>query len=399
MHYVPVLMVVLIVAILAGVVIVATGRGGEMARFPNDYAPPELGALAATDVALFRPPSALWGYHMQATEEALGGIALVLSERDVRIASLERQLADLRARVPTSAAGKRPPVPGPPRSAASTRAPAAGESAGGARYADPAGADGAGARDAGRTQRTGLVDSGGRVPSTDGTSSTGNTGTTGTTDAMNNDASSALSTGGAGSGPAEIASAAAADTAWRAPGHATSAPAPAAVAPAAAATGTDTGPAGTTGPAGSTGSAGSTEPSGSTGSAGSTGPGSTGPGSNAHAGSAGPAEDGGTQGEDHAGRNVERDEPPTSGMSERGDWLPAMGEADEGPRGGFAAVPDAAPPDWPALPGPAALRYPLAGAKPEASYRYPHPHPHPHPQPGAQHEAFARSQSDEEETW
>ncbi len=140
MHYVPVLMVAVIVAILAGVVIVATGRGGEMAHFPNDYAPPEFGPLAATDVALFRPPSALWGYHMQATDEALSGIALVLSERDVRIASLERQLADLRARMPTSATGTRPPAPGPPRSA-SARAPAAGGSAGGAWYADPAGAD------------------------------------------------------------------------------------------------------------------------------------------------------------------------------------------------------------------------------------------------------------------
>src|SRR6266516_1109559 len=96
MHYVLVLMGAAIVAILICVVVV-TGRGGEMAYFPNDYAPPDLGALAATDVALLRPPTALWGYNMQATDEALSGIASALSARDVRIASLERQLAELRA--------------------------------------------------------------------------------------------------------------------------------------------------------------------------------------------------------------------------------------------------------------------------------------------------------------
>jgi hypothetical protein len=90
-------MVVALAAILAGVVIVASGRGGEMARFANDYAPLEFGSLTATDVALFRPPSALWGYHMQATDEALGGIASALSVRDSRIAALERQVALLRA--------------------------------------------------------------------------------------------------------------------------------------------------------------------------------------------------------------------------------------------------------------------------------------------------------------
>ncbi len=97
MHYVLVLMAVTIIAVLVCVVVVATGRGGEMAHFPNDYAPPDFGALAATDVALLRPPTALWGYNMQATDEALSGIASALSARDIRIASLERQVADLRA--------------------------------------------------------------------------------------------------------------------------------------------------------------------------------------------------------------------------------------------------------------------------------------------------------------
>jgi hypothetical protein len=100
MHYVLVLMAVALAAILVAIVFVAIGRGGEMAQFPNDYAPAEFGALAATDVALLRPPTALWGYHMQATDEALNSIALAISERDVRIASLERQLADLHRSAP-----------------------------------------------------------------------------------------------------------------------------------------------------------------------------------------------------------------------------------------------------------------------------------------------------------
>ena len=112
MHYVLVLMAVALAAILVAIVFVAIGRGGEMAQFPNDYAPPEFGALAATDVALLRPPTALWGYHMQATDEALNSIALAISERDVRIASLERQLADLHGSAPMPG-NSRPPAPDP----------------------------------------------------------------------------------------------------------------------------------------------------------------------------------------------------------------------------------------------------------------------------------------------
>lgn len=100
-----------IVAILVCVVIAAAGRGGEMARFPGDYAPPDFGAMAAVDVALLRPPTALWGYHMQVTDEALSRIATAISVRDVRIASLEQQVADLRAGRSAPAAGAGPSAP------------------------------------------------------------------------------------------------------------------------------------------------------------------------------------------------------------------------------------------------------------------------------------------------
>jgi hypothetical protein len=105
-------------AILAGVVSVAIGRGGEMAEFAGDYPPCEADDLmTAADVALLRPPSALWGYNVQATDEALGRIAQVVTERDVEIAALRRQLAEQRAAVT--------PAGTPPASVAPAGAPPA----------------------------------------------------------------------------------------------------------------------------------------------------------------------------------------------------------------------------------------------------------------------------------
>jgi hypothetical protein len=98
MHTVPVLLLLAGAVILAGVVAVAMGHGGEMAEFPSDYLPPSLGdLLTAADVAMLRPPSALWGYNTQVTDEALSRIAQVVTERDVEIAVLRQQLADLRS--------------------------------------------------------------------------------------------------------------------------------------------------------------------------------------------------------------------------------------------------------------------------------------------------------------
>lgn len=98
MHTVSVLLLLAGAVILAGVVAVAMGHGGEMAEFPSDYIPPSLGdLLTAADVAMLRPPSALWGYNTQVTDEALSRIAQIVTERDVEIAVLRQQLADLRS--------------------------------------------------------------------------------------------------------------------------------------------------------------------------------------------------------------------------------------------------------------------------------------------------------------
>jgi hypothetical protein len=103
-------MILVAVAILAGVFLVATGRGGELAYEHADHAPLDLGPVSAADVALLRPPTALWGYNMQVTDEALEQIAQAVRDRDVTITFLQQRLADLTTRVvePGEEAGPEP---------------------------------------------------------------------------------------------------------------------------------------------------------------------------------------------------------------------------------------------------------------------------------------------------
>ncbi|HEV2452599.1 MAG TPA: hypothetical protein VGS62_11820 [Streptosporangiaceae bacterium] len=96
MPYVPVVMLVAAVAVLVGVIVVALGRGGELAYFQPDYAPLRLDEVTATDVVLFRPNFSLWGYNVPATDEALNRIADALTERDIEISALRRQVESLR---------------------------------------------------------------------------------------------------------------------------------------------------------------------------------------------------------------------------------------------------------------------------------------------------------------
>ena len=88
-------MVIAIVVVFAVVVFVARGRGGELSLERADHVPVDLGPMSATDVALLRPPTGLWGYNMQATDEAMGMIAESIRERDVRIVALEQLVTDL----------------------------------------------------------------------------------------------------------------------------------------------------------------------------------------------------------------------------------------------------------------------------------------------------------------
>ena len=89
-------MVLLAVAavILIGVIAVAIGRGGELDPAEADYRPVDLDEVTSTDVALVRPPTALFGYQREATDAAFGQIARAISEHEVEIATLRRQLAE-----------------------------------------------------------------------------------------------------------------------------------------------------------------------------------------------------------------------------------------------------------------------------------------------------------------
>ena len=88
-------MIVAVIVVLAVVVYVAMGRGGELSAERNDYVPLDLGPVSATDVVLLRPPTGLWGYNMQATDEAMEQVAESIRERDVRIVALEQLVTDL----------------------------------------------------------------------------------------------------------------------------------------------------------------------------------------------------------------------------------------------------------------------------------------------------------------
>jgi len=100
-------MVLAVVAVLVAVFFAATGRGGELSREHVDYAPLELGSASASDIAMVRPPTAMWGYNVDVTDEALDQIARAVRDRDLTIAYLQQQLA---AREMTSATTAPSPV-------------------------------------------------------------------------------------------------------------------------------------------------------------------------------------------------------------------------------------------------------------------------------------------------
>jgi hypothetical protein len=86
-------MVIAVLGVLVGIFFAATGRGGELSREHVDYAPLELGSVSAADIALLRPPTAMWGYNVEVTDEALDRIARAIRDRDLTIAYLQEQLA------------------------------------------------------------------------------------------------------------------------------------------------------------------------------------------------------------------------------------------------------------------------------------------------------------------
>ncbi|MGP4023941.1 hypothetical protein [Actinomadura sp. 3N407] len=114
------------VAVLGAVVVLAMGRGGELAETHPDYPPLPLGAdgrpITGQDAAHLRLPRTFWGYQPQVTDEALHRLADALAERDAHVAALEQQLHDLHRRAGDAGAGpvgalhglEEPPVNGAP---------------------------------------------------------------------------------------------------------------------------------------------------------------------------------------------------------------------------------------------------------------------------------------------
>jgi hypothetical protein len=95
---VPVAIILAAVVILGGVVVVAMGRGGELARARPDV-PASSEFRTWSDVAHYRPPAALLGYHARTTEHALSLIARTIAERDAEIEWLRSRLAEARPEV------------------------------------------------------------------------------------------------------------------------------------------------------------------------------------------------------------------------------------------------------------------------------------------------------------
>jgi hypothetical protein len=91
---VSVVIVLAAAVILGGVVVVAMGRGGELSRERNDL-PARSDFRTWSDVASYRPPPALLGYHVAATDHALSLIARTIAERDAEIDWLRNRLAEV----------------------------------------------------------------------------------------------------------------------------------------------------------------------------------------------------------------------------------------------------------------------------------------------------------------
>ncbi len=85
------------IAILVGVVVVAMGRGGEIARSHRDApaAPPRI--RSAADLAMLRLPVGLLGYQEQATDDALDAAVRLIGEQEAEIARLREEAWRLRS--------------------------------------------------------------------------------------------------------------------------------------------------------------------------------------------------------------------------------------------------------------------------------------------------------------
>jgi hypothetical protein len=91
---VPVVILLAALVILGGIAVVAMGKGGELSRERPDL-PAATDFRTWSDVADYRPPAALLGYHAAATVQALALIARTIAEQDAEIDWLRSRLAEV----------------------------------------------------------------------------------------------------------------------------------------------------------------------------------------------------------------------------------------------------------------------------------------------------------------
>jgi hypothetical protein len=127
------------VAILGGVMVVAMGRGGEIAAFRRDRPVAFTPIRTPADIATLRFPIGLLGYQVRATADALTAMANLLAERDYEIATLRSELWRLGAGSAESAGDHDQPSDRGGRSEPSAGPASAGGEAG--EQADIAGTD------------------------------------------------------------------------------------------------------------------------------------------------------------------------------------------------------------------------------------------------------------------
>jgi hypothetical protein len=118
------------VAILAGVVAVAMGWGGELTISRRDLPviPPRI--RTASDLARLRLPLGLFGYQAESADEILQALAGRLAERDAEIARLREEVQWLGAQRNGSAGGSVPAVAAAPEAESAITESAIAESAG-----------------------------------------------------------------------------------------------------------------------------------------------------------------------------------------------------------------------------------------------------------------------------
>jgi hypothetical protein len=123
--------------ILGGIIVVAMGKGGELSRQRPEL-PARTDFRSWSDVADYRPPAALLGYHPVATERALALIARTIAERDAEIDWLRQRLAEVQPERPGGGqAGMPAIVPLVAPGAAAPGAASPGAAAAGAAVPEP----------------------------------------------------------------------------------------------------------------------------------------------------------------------------------------------------------------------------------------------------------------------